>query len=171
MKSDSERKKYHKEKIHKRKKRLHVHLSKDLRGKLKKKKRSLLVHKGDVVKIMRGPGKGKEAKVSRVSTVKRKVFVEGVVSRNARAREMAMPLEPSNLLLVALESTKERKELFSADVFKKPAKPKTEKPKEAKPEKPEEPKAEKTEAPKPEKTVPKAADAPKPPEAPKEVKG
>ena len=128
MKPDTERKKYHKEKIHRKKNRLHVHLSKDLRGKLKKKKRSMLVRKGDVVKVLRGPEKGKEAKVKSVSTVKRKVYLEGVVARSARAREMPVPLEPSNLLLVRLESTKERKEMFSADVFKKekpkaPAKP------------------------------------------------
>ena len=42
MKSDTERRKYHKEKLHRKKNRLHVHLSKDLRGKMKTKKRSLL---------------------------------------------------------------------------------------------------------------------------------
>ena len=59
MKSDTERKHYHKEKKHRRKKRLHVHLSGDLRSKLKVKKRSLLVRKEDSVRVMRGPGKGK----------------------------------------------------------------------------------------------------------------
>ena len=102
MKSDTERRKYHKEKLHRKKNRLHVHLSKDLRGKMKTKKRSLLVHKDDTVKIMRGPGKGKEAKVTRVSTVKRKVFVDGVSAKTIRGRDMPMPLEPSNLLLTGL---------------------------------------------------------------------
>ena len=185
MKPDTERTKYHKEKIHKKKNRLHVHLSKELRGKLKKKKRSILVHKGDTVKVMRGPGKGKEAKVSRVYTQKRKVYVEGVVARTARGREATMPLEPSNLMLIGLESTANRKELFSENAFKakKAEKPKAEpkkaeeKPAEkkagAKEEKKPEPKAEEKPAEKKEvvkKPEPKAevkTEAPKPPEAPK----
>ena len=92
MKSDTERRKYHTEKLHKRKKRLHVHLSKPLRGKLKSKRRAILLHSGDQVRIMRGPQKGKEGKVSRVSTMKRKVYLEGVTVRNIRAKEMAIPL-------------------------------------------------------------------------------
>jgi large subunit ribosomal protein L24 len=176
MKPDTERKKYYTEKLHKRKKRLNVHLSKELRLKLKKKKRSLLVHKGDTVKVMRGPYFGKEAKVARVSTVNRKVYLEGVAVRNAAAKEIAVPLEPSNLLLTALESTKERKELFSADVFKKAEKkpekavPKEEAKKEAKPKekKEEKPEAKKVKEVKEKpKEAPKPAEAPKPPEAPK----
>ena len=66
MKSDTERKKYYTEKLHKKKSRLHVHLSKDLRGKLKTKKRAVLVRREDRVKIMRGPGMGKDARVVRV---------------------------------------------------------------------------------------------------------
>lgn len=128
MKSDTERKKFYSEKLHKRKNRLHVHLSKELRAKLKVKKRAVLVRKGDTVKVMRGPGKGKEAKVSDVNTLRLKVFVEGVVAKNVRGREVSVALEPSNLLLLALESTKERKEIFSEDAFRK-AEPKKEAPK------------------------------------------
>lgn len=185
MKPDSERKKYHKEKLHKRKKRLHVHLSKDLRAKVKAKKRSLLVRKGDTVKVMRGPNKGKQAKVSRVSTLKRKVYVEGIVQRTLRGREMPLPLEPSNLMLVGLESTKERRELFSEDIFKKKEAPKAapkekaeaapekEAPKKDEPKK-EPPKKEEAERPEPKSAAPAPAkkeepkaEAPKPPEAPK----
>jgi len=119
MKSDTERKKFYTEKLHKRKSRMHVHLSKELRSKLKIKKRAILLRKGDTVRIMRGPGKGKEAKVSDVNTVRRKVFVEGVVVTNTRAREVAVPVEPSNLLLISLEPSKERKEIFSEEAFKK----------------------------------------------------
>jgi large subunit ribosomal protein L24 len=129
MKSDTERKKFYTEKLHKRKSRLHVHLSKELRAKLKAKKRAVLVHKGDTVKVMRGPGKGKEAKVSDVNTLRLKVFVEGVMVKNARGREVAQALEPSNLLLLSLESTKERKQIFSEDAFRKAEAPKKEAPK------------------------------------------
>jgi large subunit ribosomal protein L24 len=129
MKSDTERKRYHTEKLHKRKNRLHVHISKDLRTKLKVKKRSLLVRKGDTVRILRGPEKGKEVKVSRVNVLRRKVFAEGVLARNARGREVGIPLEPSNLVLTGLESTPERKEIFTEEAFRKA--PKKEPPKEA----------------------------------------
>ena len=123
MKSDTERKKYYTEKLHKKRSRLHVHLSKDLRGKLKTKKRAVLVHRDDRVKVMRGPGTGKEARVLRVSTLQRKVFVEGVVSKNRKGKENALALEPSNLLLIALEPTEDRKQIFREEAFKKHEKP------------------------------------------------
>ena len=124
MKSDTERKKYYTEKLHKRKNRLHVHLSKDLKGKMKVKTRAISVRKGDSVRIMRGPEKGKEVKVSDVNVLRRLVFLEGIVVKNSRGREVPVPIEPSNLLLLSLESTPERKELFSDDAFKKKEKPK-----------------------------------------------
>ena len=119
MKSDTERKKFHYEKLHRKKNRLHVHLSKELRGKVKQKRRSLLVRKGDTVRIMRGPEKGKEAKVGGVDVNRRVVFLEGIAAKNARGREVPMPLQPSNLLLLSLEPSKERKELFSEEAFRK----------------------------------------------------
>jgi ribosomal protein uL24 len=119
MKSDTERKIFYTEKLHKRKNRLHMHLSKDLRGKLKVKKRAILARQGDTVRVMRGPGKGKEAKIAQVNVLKRKVQVEGVVVKNLRGKEVPISLEPSNLLLIALETTPERKEIFSDEAFKK----------------------------------------------------
>ncbi|MBI5223105.1 50S ribosomal protein L24 [Candidatus Micrarchaeota archaeon] len=117
MKSDTERKHFYSEKLHKRKDRLNVHLSKDLRSKLKTKKRALLVHKNDRVKILRGPETGKEVKVVRVNINARKVYLEGVVVKNSKGKEVLIPIEPSNLLLVGLESTPERKEIFREDAF------------------------------------------------------
>lgn len=146
MKPDTERKRYYTEKLHRRKARLHVHLSKDLRGKLKSKTRAILVREGDTVRIMRGPHRGKEAKVGRVSTVERKVFLEGVSVKTARGKEKALPLEPSNLLLLSLEPTAERKEMFSEDAFRKKEAPKKAEAK-AEPAKPETAKPE-TQAPK-----------------------
>lgn len=124
MKSDTERKKFYQEKLHKRRSRLHVHLSKDLRGKLKSKKRAVLVRKGDTVRIMRGPEKGKEGKVGNVDYINRKITLEGVVVTNTRGREMPIPLEASNLLLLSLESTPARKAIFSEEAFRKKEAPK-----------------------------------------------
>lgn len=138
MKSDTERKKYYKAKNHQKTRRMHVHLSRALRGSIKQKKRSILVHKGDKVRIMRGPGKGKEARVARVSHAKMKVYVDGVNARTAKGREVLVALQPSNLELVTLEQTKERKELFAESAFKKEEKkhaPKPEKMKGVKVEK------------------------------------
>ena len=131
MKSDSERKKFYKEPLHQRKSRLHVHLSKTLRTKLKTKKRAVLVHKSDKVKIMRGPGMGKEGRVTRVNVNRRKVFTDAVLVKNARGTEVPVALEPSNLLLMELEPTDERKEIFKEDAFIK-EKPKEEKKTESK---------------------------------------
>jgi len=103
---------------------MHAHLSKDLRGKLKTKKRAVLIRKGDRVKIMRGPEKGKEAKIARVNTVARKVFLEGIVVKNSKGKEMPLALEVSNLLLTGLEQTEERKKIFKEEAFKKEEKPK-----------------------------------------------
>ena len=133
MKSDTERKKYYSEKLHKRKSRLHVHLSKDLRGKLKTKKRAILVRKNDRVKIMRGPEMGKEAKVARVNVNSRKVYLEGIAAKNSKGKEIPLALEPSNLLLIGLEPTEERKMIFKEDAFKKEEKKAEKKPEEAKP--------------------------------------
>lgn len=129
MKSDTERKKFYTEKLHKRKNRLHVHLSKDLRSKMKTKKRSLLLRKNDKVKIMRGPEKGKEAKVVKINTKDLTVILEGIVVKTIRGKEVPIPLKSSNLLLVGLDSTPERSELFSADVFKAEKTPKSDAPK------------------------------------------
>jgi len=149
MKSDTERKMFHKEKLHRRKNRMHAHLSKDLRGKLKTKKRSILIHKGDKVKVMRGAHAGKEAKVARVSHAKRKAFLEGISVTNARAKDVPQPFEVSNLMLLSLEPTSERKAIFNEDAFKKEA-----------PKKAAEPKAE-----------PKAEKAPEPKGTAKEAEG
>ena len=118
MKPDTERKIRYSAKIHKKKDFLHVHLSKDLRQKLKTKKRALLVHKGDKVKIMRGFARNKSGKVANVDYNKVKVYVEGVTKRTARGKEVLIAIEPSNLLLLEAEMTKERKDLFKQEMPK-----------------------------------------------------
>ncbi len=151
MKSDTERKHYYKARLHEKTKRMHVHLSKELRAKLKRKRRSLLVREGDRVRIMRGPDRGKTVKVARVSHLSMKVYCEGLALRNAKGREVPKALQPSNLLLVGLEQTKERKEIFAEEAFVK----KEEKKVEPKPEAKSEAKAEARAEAKP-KTEPEA---------------
>ncbi len=120
MKADTERKKRFNAKLHKRKDFLHVHLSKQLKEKLKTKKRALLVRRGDKVKIMRGSSKGKEGKITKVNHVDSKVFIEGITKRTARGREVLVAFEPSNLLLIERgEKGKMIKEEIKAEVKEK----------------------------------------------------
>ncbi len=109
MKRRRERKKAFRGKLHKRKKLLHVHLSKDLRAKSAAKPRSMLVNKGDTVKVLRGSSKGKSAKVARVSAVRKKIYLEGISARNRRGVESLVPFEPSNLVLTEMKETPHRK--------------------------------------------------------------
>lgn len=114
MKADSSRKKLFEAKNHEKKPLLHVHLSKDLKKRMTAKKRSVLVMKGDKVRVMRGGMKGKEGKVADVDYVRVVVFVEGINMKNARGKETPLPLQPSNLMLLDVNMTGSRKELFSA---------------------------------------------------------
>lgn len=115
MKKRTERKKAFCGGLHSRKARMHVHLSKELRAKMGVKMRSLLVNKGDSVKVMRGDSKGKSAKVARVSMVKGKVYLEGISQRNRRGVESLLPFEPSNLMLMDIKDTPFRKGILKGD--------------------------------------------------------
>ncbi len=99
--------------LHERQKMVCVHVSKELREKLKTKRRSLPVRKGDRVKIMRGENKGKSGKVSRVELNSLKVFVEGIAIRKAKGAEELIPLDASNLLLLEADfNDKQRKAIL-----------------------------------------------------------
>ncbi len=95
--------------IHKVKKYLKVHISKKLKEQLKTSKRSLLIKKGDTVKILVGQNKGKTAKVASVSYVNSKVYLEGMSRKNSRGNESKIPFEPSNLELVEIIDKNKRK--------------------------------------------------------------
>ncbi len=114
MKADSSRKKLYEAKNHEKKALLHVHLSKELKLRMKAKKRSLLVMKGDKVRVMRGGMKGKEGKIANVDYNRVIVFVEGLNMKNARGKESPLPLQPSNLMLLEVNMAGSRKELFGA---------------------------------------------------------
>ena len=110
MKPADERKKRYNAPLHRKRKNLRVHVSKELKKK-DIKKRSIIVKKGDKVKVMNGKHKGKEAKVARVNHRDAKVYLEGLAKRTARGREMAVAFQPSNLQLTALTERKNKKEL------------------------------------------------------------
>jgi large subunit ribosomal protein L24 len=82
------------------------HLSKDLME--KHKKRSLRVRIGDKVKIMRGQFKGIEGKVEKVNTRTLRVFVEKAEVQKKDGSKALYPIDPSNLLIIALAEDKRR---------------------------------------------------------------
>lgn len=90
--------------LHLRRHFIHVHLSKELRAKMKK--RAVAIKRGDKVRIMRGKYAGKEGKIMLVNLTRAKVFVEGVTYRKMKGKEIPFPLEPSNLLLMEMTERK-----------------------------------------------------------------
>ena len=79
---------------------LSSHLSKELRGKYKK--RALSIRKGDEVLIMRGKFKGKTGKIARVETGKYRVFIDGMIRKRTVGTDVQIPFNPSNLQIINL---------------------------------------------------------------------
>lgn len=95
--------------IHLKRKTLASHLSKPLRERFKK--RSIMVRKGDKVKVSRGQFKGKEGKISRVMMNRCRVYVEGVEFVKKDGTKILYPLHPSNLIITEFNmEDKRRKE-------------------------------------------------------------
>jgi len=88
---------------------MHVHLSPELRS--KHGRRSISLRVGDTVKVMRGEFKGVQGKVKSVNSSKRVAFVEGLTRKRADGRVVDIPVNVSNLMVVALNlDDKYRKE-------------------------------------------------------------
>lgn len=87
-------------------KKVRAHLSKDLKAKLGT--RSVVVKKGDKVKVTTGKHKGKEAKVSSVNYSYARVFLEGIVQSKQAGKEVLVPFDASNLMIV--ETAREKKD-------------------------------------------------------------
>ncbi|TET09046.1 MAG: 50S ribosomal protein L24 [Candidatus Thorarchaeota archaeon] len=80
--------------------------------------RSLVVKKGDLVKVMRGQFRDTEGKVTVVNYKKICVFLENATITKADGKEAAVPVHPSNIMLVKLELDDERKSLIQSKVMK-----------------------------------------------------
>lgn len=83
------------------------HLSEELL--LKYNRRSLTVIMGDDVKVLRGDHKGKSGKIVAIDVSARKVNVEGVTNKKADGTEVALPVDPSNLVIVKLNLEDKRR--------------------------------------------------------------
>ena len=92
--------------LHIKKRFLSAHLSPTLREKYHK--RSLVIRKGDKVKILRGDYKNTEATVERVSVVRSKVYLSGLTYTKKDGTRVSFPFEASNLMIVELGEVKGR---------------------------------------------------------------
>ncbi len=77
-------------------------LSKDLHKKYGK--RSIRVVQGDSVKIVRGEYKGVDGKISKVSTQKSTVAIEGIKKEKTKGDKFDVYIHTSNLLVTSLNS-------------------------------------------------------------------
>jgi len=77
-------------------------LSKDLHKKYGK--RSIRVVEGDSVKIVRGEYKGVDGKISKVSTQKSTVSIEGIKKEKTKGDKFDVYIHTSNLLVTSLNS-------------------------------------------------------------------
>lgn len=104
--------------MHIRQRFVNAHVSKELRAKLGIAKRSVEIRRGDSVKVISGGQKGKSGKVSKVSIRRSFVYVDGIVRKTAKGKEIMIPIRASNLYITDLDiSDKYRKE--SIENYKK----------------------------------------------------
>lgn len=108
--------------FHTRSKQLSSQLSEDLRKKYGKK--SVRVIEGDSIKIVRGEFKGVDGKISKVSTKKSSVAVEGVKKEKTKGDKFDVYIHTSNLLVTSL-NTEDKWRIAKLEGKKPSEKPKT----------------------------------------------
>jgi len=121
-------------------KQLGSHLAKSLNEKYHCK--SLRVVEGDSVKVLRGEFKGIEGKVTKVSTEKRGIAIEGIKREKLKGGNVDIYIHPSNVIITSLNledkwrqnrlEGQKPKVTKSTPAETKETKPKEEKPKEQK---------------------------------------
>merc|ERR1711971_965605 len=86
-------------------------LSKDLRKKYDC--RSIPVRHGDTVKIMCGPQKNREGKVTEVYRRRWCIHIEKIVKEKTNGQQANIPIHPSNVVVTTLRLDKDRKALIA----------------------------------------------------------
>ena len=99
--SRKQRKAHFQAPFHRRRKMMGANLSTELRVKLKR--RTLPVRKGDKVEIMRGDFKGHIGKVTEVNLKKMRIYVEGVTLTKTAGKEVLYPIHPSKVQIIEAE--------------------------------------------------------------------
>lgn len=98
--------------LHKRKDMMKVHISKELKEKLGTTKRTLLIRKGDKVRIMVGLNKGKECDVTQVNYNKLKIAMAGITVSNSKGDEKTLWTDPSNVEIIQAKIDDDRKKIL-----------------------------------------------------------
>ena len=119
-------------------------LSKELRKKYGK--RSIRINVDDTVRIIRGEYKGIDGKVTKISTEKSGVAIEGIKKEKLKGEKIDVYIPSSNVLIIGLNTDDHwRKSKLEGHKPKAtPKETKLEKPKETKLEKPKETKSKKS---------------------------
>ena len=78
-----------------------AHLDEKLRAQYKR--RSVIIKKGDTVRILRGEFKGTKGKVEDVDRKGYRVYIEGIQRERADGTKRAYPVHPSNVLIIDLD--------------------------------------------------------------------
>ncbi|MHA2386576.1 MAG: 50S ribosomal protein L24 [Candidatus Thorarchaeota archaeon] len=111
-----QRKRIYKSPIHSHKKMLKCRLDEFLREEYGL--RSLVVKKGDLVRVMRGQFRDTEGKVVKIDYSAIRVYLESATTTKADGKEAQIPVHPSNLMLVKLELDDDRKKIIDNKVVK-----------------------------------------------------
>ncbi|MHA1925762.1 MAG: 50S ribosomal protein L24 [Candidatus Thorarchaeota archaeon] len=111
-----QRRRIHKSPIHSHKKMLKCRLDEFLQEEYGL--RSLVVKKGDLVRVMRGQFRDTEGKVVKVDYSAIRVYLESATTTKADGKEAQIPVHPSNLMLVKLELDDDRKRIIDNKVVK-----------------------------------------------------
>lgn len=124
-KPKKQRKKLYAAALHKTGRRCSAHLSKELRKSLGR--RSVEIRSNDKVKIVRGSKKGFSGKVLRMNRKKNQIFIEKLNRKKADGSEVPLPIQPSNVLVIELDRSDERRFKGKKIEKKEPIKEKKEK--------------------------------------------
>ena len=86
-------------------------LSKELATKYQT--RSIPVRNGDTVKVVRGPNKNREGKVTEVYRRRWCIHIEKLVKEKMNGQQAKIPIHPSNVQVTNLRLDKNRKDLLA----------------------------------------------------------
>ncbi len=89
--------------LHKKKKSMHVALSRDLRMQLKR--RSLGIRKGDEIRIIKGKFKNTQGTVTKVDLKNMKIYIDTAVVKKKSGGQVQVPISTAKLRITKLITT------------------------------------------------------------------
>jgi len=118
-KPNKQRKALYSPPIHKKVRMMSAHLDTDDKELSQYNRRSIPIHKGDTVKIVRGSYKGHTGAVTKVLRKRMLIEVDGVVLTKSDGKQVARRIHPSNVVITKLDlSDPKRKEKLESKLTK-----------------------------------------------------